>query len=118
VILNSAGEKYRQGLLHYGRHAYAQAIAAYESALVERPNWSECLQALGMAQMHAGHLDEALSNLKRVTELSPEDPLAFTSLSMCFQRLNRIADAEHAQAQARLLSWRRELQVKPRTPPP
>lgn len=114
----SASDHYRQGLAHYGKRAYAEAIAAYGLALAERPDWADCLQALGMAQMHAGNLEEALGTLERVTQLAPEDPLAFTSLSMCLQRLNRIADAETAQAKARLLSWKRELKTNPHAPPP
>lgn len=114
----SASDHYRQGLAHYGKRAYAEAIAAYGLALAERPDWADCLQALGMAQMHAGSLEEALRTLERVTQLAPEDPLAFTSLSMCLQRLNRIADAETAQAKARLLSWKRELKTNPHAPPP
>ena len=116
--MSSASDLYRQGLALYGKRAYAEAIAAYERALAERPEWSDCLQALGMAQMHAGALQDALRNLERVTELAPEDPLAFTSLSMCLQRLDRIADAEKAQAQARLLSWKQELKTNPNAPPP
>jgi len=114
----SASDDYRRGLGLYGKRAYAEAIEAYEHALAERPEWSDCLQALGMAQMHAGRLEEALRNLQRVTQLAPEDPLAFTSLSMCLQRLNRIADAETAQSQARLLSWKQELKKNPSAPPP
>jgi tetratricopeptide (TPR) repeat protein len=114
----SASDHYRQGLALYGKRAYAEAIEAYERALAERPEWSDCLQALGMAQMHAGRLDEALATLQRVTQLAPEDPLAFTSLSMCLQRMNRIADAETAQSQARLLSWKQELKKNPSAPPP
>jgi Flp pilus assembly protein TadD len=114
----SASDDYRRGLALYGKRAYADAIQAYERALAERPEWSDCLQALGMAQMHAGRLEEALRNLQRVTQLAPEDPLAFTSLSMCLQRLDRIADAETAQAQARLLSWKQDLKKNPSAPPP
>ena len=62
--------------------------------------------------------EEALKNLERATQLAPEDPLAFTSLSMCLQRLNRIADAETAQAKARMLSWKQELKTNPNAPPP
>ena len=116
--MGGAADHYREGLGHYGQRAFAEAIVAYRLALAERPDWSDCLQALGMAQMHAGRLQEALQNLQRVTELAPEDPLAFTSLSMCLQRLDRIADAEAAQAQARLLSWKRELKSNPKAPPP
>jgi Flp pilus assembly protein TadD len=116
--MNPATDHYRAGLAAYGRRAYGEAIAAYERALAQRPDWSDCLQALGMAQMHDGQLDVALKTLERVTQLAPEDPLAFTSLSMCLQRLNRIADAEAAQAKARMLSWKRELLTNPHAPPP
>lgn len=114
----SPQEHYRAGLAHYGKREYPSAIEAYRRALAERPEWSDCLQALGMAQMHGGELEEALKNLERVTQLAPEDPLAFTSLSMCLQRLNRIADAETAQAKARMLSWKQELKTNPNAPPP
>ena len=116
--MTSAIDLYRQGLAHYGQKSFPNAIAAYQRALAERPEWADCLQALGMAQMHAGQLEEALSTLERVTKLAPEDTLAFTSLSMCLQRMNRIADAEAAQAQARLLSWKRELKANPSATPP
>jgi Flp pilus assembly protein TadD len=116
--MSTAVEHYRAGLGHYGKRDYAAAIESYRKALAERPEWSDALQALGMAQMHAGLLQEALVNLERVTKLAPDDPLAFTSLSMCLQRMDRIADAETAQAQARLLSWKKELQTNPNAPPP
>ena len=116
--MSGAAELYRQGLALYGKRAYPEAIEAYRRALAERPDWADCIQALGMAQMHAGQLADALATLTRVTELAPEDPLAFTSLSMCLQRMDRIADAEKAQAQARLLSWKKELQKNPNAPPP
>jgi Flp pilus assembly protein TadD len=114
----AATDLYRQGLAAYGRRDFPGAIETYRKALLERPEWSDCMQALGMALMHAGQLDEALRTMERVTELTPEEPLAFTSLSMCLQRLNRIADAETAQAKARLLSWKRELKANPNAPPP
>jgi tetratricopeptide (TPR) repeat protein len=116
--LPTAADHYRQGLALYGRRAFREAIEAYGRALAERPDWSDCVQALGMAQMHAGDLDQALHTLERVTVLAPEDPLGFTSLSMCLQRLNRIADAETAQAKARMLSWKQELKKNPNAPPP
>jgi len=116
--LSDAPTLYRKGLSLYGKREYDEAIEAYREALAERPEWSDCLQALGMAQMHAGKLKEALENLERVTQLAPEDPLAFTSLSMCLQRMDRIADAEAAQSKARLLSWKQELKTNPNAPPP
>jgi tetratricopeptide (TPR) repeat protein len=117
-MADSALEHYKRGLTAYGKKDFAEAVAAYGRALELQPDWSDCLQALGMAQMNHGALDDALRTLTRVTELAPEDPLAFTSLSMVLQRLNRIDDAEKAQAQARLLSWKQELRTNPKAPPP
>ncbi len=116
--MGSAKEHYKLGLALYGRRAYAEAIAEYQKALAFDPAWADGLQALGMAQMHAGLLTEALATLTRVTELAPEDPLAFTSLSMILQRLDRIPEAEKAQSQARMLSWKQELKKNPNAPPP
>ncbi len=78
----------------------------------------DCLQALGMAQMKAGLLDEAIATAITVTEMAPEDPTAFTSLSMAYMRKQMIEEAEKAQAQARLLSWKQELKENPNAPPP
>jgi Flp pilus assembly protein TadD len=109
---------YMNGLRLFGSGQHPEAIAEFQKALALDPEWSDCLQALSMAQMNAGQLDEALENSKRNTELAPEDPLAFTSLSMIYQRLDRIDDAETAQNKARLLSWKQELKENPDAPPP
>jgi Flp pilus assembly protein TadD len=92
--MSDAVQHYLAGLKLYGESRHAEAIAEYALALEARNDWVDCLQALGMAQMNSGQLDRALEVLTRVTELAPEDPLAFTSLSMCLQRKDRIEDAE------------------------
>ncbi len=117
-MTSQALEHYMQGLAFYGQQKYAEAVEEYDKAIGFEPDWSDCLQAKGMAQMNAGHLAEALETLKRVTELVSEDPLAFTSLSMVYQRLDRIDDAELAQSKARMLSWKQELATNPNAPPP
>lgn len=115
---DTALRHYREGMSLYGQQKHVEAIAAFRRALEERPDWSDCVQAMGMAQLNAGRLEEALETLRRVTELAPEDPLAFTSLSMAYVRLENIEEAEKAQAQARLLSWKQELKTNPNAPPP
>jgi Flp pilus assembly protein TadD len=113
-----AFEHYKQGMAFYGQAKHAEAIAEYQKALEFQPDWADAMQALGMAQMNAGQLKEALATLQRVTELAPDDPLAFTSLSMAWVRLENIEEAEKAQSQARLLSWKQELKTNPDAPPP
>lgn len=116
--MSDAVEHYKRGMTLYGAGKNEEAIEAYRAALKERPEWSDCMQALGMAQMNCGQLDDALATLQRVVELAPEDPLAFTSLSMIWVRKENIEEAEKAQATARMLSWKQELKTNPDAPPP
>jgi len=116
--VTSVKELYLKGLSLYGQGKHADAIEAFESAFAADPKRAECLQALAMAQMHAGRLQDALASVLRLTEMTPGDPQAFTSLSMIYQRLDRIDDAEKAQAKARMLSWKEELKTNPKAPPP
>jgi Flp pilus assembly protein TadD len=116
--VTSVKELYLKGLGFYGQGKHADAIEAFEQAVAADASRADCLQALAMAQMHAGKLQEALTNVLKLTEMTPEDPQAFTSLSMIYQRLDRIEDAEKAQATARMLSWKEELKTNPGAPPP
>lgn len=111
-------EHYLAGLSFYGQGKHAEAIDAFEKALAIDESRAECLQALSMAQMHAGKLQDALTNVLRLTEMTPNDPQAFTSLSMIYQRMDKIEEAEKAQAKARMLSWKEELKTNPDAPPP
>jgi Flp pilus assembly protein TadD len=116
--VSSVKELYLKGLGFYGQGKHADAIQAFEQAVAADPTRADCLQALAMAQMHAGKLQDALKSVLKLTEMTPEDPQAFTSLSMIYQRLDRIEDAERAQAKARMLSWKEDLKTNPGAPPP
>lgn len=111
-------ELYKKGMACYGEGRHADAIETYAQALQIEPDWGDCLQAMGMAQLNAELFDDALVSLKRVVELAPEDPLAYTSLSMVLMRLGDFGAAEDAQAKARNLSWELEKKTNPNAPPP
>ncbi len=111
-------DRYMEGLSLYGDGKFVEAIEAFERGIEERPDWADCLQAKGMAQLHAGRLQDAVRTLQRAAELAPEDPSVFTSLSMVWVRLENIEEAEKAQATARMLAWKEELKTNPNAPPP
>ncbi len=48
----------------------------------------------------------------------PDDPFAYTSQSIFYQRKGLIPEAEKAQAQARMASWKQDLKKNPNAPPP
>lgn len=129
---DQANAHYIEGLQHFGKDEYAEAIAAYEKALELRPDWTDAMHGLAMAHMKAGTVDDAIAIGNRIVELDPKDPFAHTSLSMFYQRKSQMAEeagdeeatkdliaiAEKEGAAARLLSWKEELKTNPNAAPP
>ncbi len=111
-------DHYKEGLTLFGKDRHAEAVESYKKALAIKPDWTEALHAIAMAQMHLGQLDEAIANGKRIVELDPEDSFAHTSLSMFYQRKGDIEAAERESAQARMVAWKLELKENPDAPPP
>src|SRR5947207_6823915 len=89
-----------------------EAVAAYQRALDEDPNYADALHALAMTYAHQEKLYQAIETGKRLIEVTPEDELAHTSLSIFYQQKGLIAEAEQIAAKARTLSWKRELRDK------
>ena len=109
---------YLAGLAQFGLNQHEAAIAEFKQALDLSPDWLDCLHALATAQSKLGSQDEAIATIQRVIELDPSDPFAHTSLSIFLQRKGLIPEAEKAQAQARMASWKQELKKNPNAPPP
>ena len=111
-------EHYFAGLKLFGAQKHEEAIAEYELALAEKPDWVDVLLAKATCQSNLGRHEEAIKTVKRVIELTPDDAMAYTSLSIFLQRMDKIEEAETAQAKARMLSWKEELKTNPNAPPP
>jgi tetratricopeptide (TPR) repeat protein len=86
-----------------------EAVAAYERALADDPNYADALHALAMTFAHQEKFDEAIEIGKRLIAVAPEDELAYTSLSIFYQQKGMIAEAEEIAAKSRTLSWKRQL---------
>ena len=106
---------FKQAMALYGQGKYAEAADAYGKGLEFEPEWADCMQGMGMAQLNAGMVDEAIATLQRVVELAPNDPTAFTGLSMAWVRKGNKEEAEDAQARARQLVFQQD---NPGTAPP
>jgi tetratricopeptide (TPR) repeat protein len=103
---------YNEGMEFFAQDKLDEAAAAYQKALEEDPNYVDALHALAMTYGHQDKLDQAIELAKRLIELAPDHELAHTSLSIFYQRKGMIAEAEHVAAQARTLSWKRQLSEK------
>ena len=111
----SKEEHYNQGMEFFTEDRLDEAVAAYQRALEEDPNYVDALHALAMTYAHQEKLDEAIQVGKKLIEVAPDDELAYTSLSIFYQQKGMIDEAEHIGAQARTLGWKRQLNEKKRS---
>ena len=81
------------------------AIEKYQRCVAAAPDFFDGWHALGMALMKTGRHVEAIAAGLRATELSPNDQLAWSSLSMFYVRNHQIKEAEAAGVKARILGW-------------
>jgi predicted Zn-dependent protease len=88
------------------------AIAAYQAILDIDPNHIEAVHDLAHAYADAERLDDAIAAARRLTELTPEDPMGFTLMSRYYQQKGMVPEAEAEAAKARMLDWKRQLLEK------
>jgi tetratricopeptide (TPR) repeat protein len=105
----SKEDYYNEGMELFAQDQLDAAVVAYLRALEEDPNYADALHALAMTYAHQEKLDQAIETGKRLIEVTPDDELAYTSLSIFYQQKGLIAEAEQIAAKARTLSWKREL---------
>ena len=102
-------ELYDEAVDLYADDKWDEAIAVYNQALEIDPKYTDAVHGLAMCYQAKGDLDMAIGLTKRYIEQEPEDILAFTNLSMFYQKKNMIKEAEAAGAEARRLDWKRQL---------
>jgi len=108
----SKEDHYNEGMELFAQDRLDEAVAAYQRALQEDPNYPDALHALAMTYAHQNKLDDAIEVGKKLIEIAPDDELAHTSLSMFYQQKGMIAEAEHVGAKSRTLGWKRQLTKK------
>jgi tetratricopeptide (TPR) repeat protein len=86
-----------------------QSIALLHEALARDAQYLDAQHALTRVLAEAGRFDEALRNALALAAHTPDDPLAYTALSILYQRIGNIAEAEAAATRAKLLGWKQQL---------
>ncbi|HEY2773894.1 MAG TPA: tetratricopeptide repeat protein [Candidatus Binatia bacterium] len=97
----------------HGEGRHAEALDRFERCLAIDPDYVDALLGKAMVHLARGQFDDAIACGTRIVELTPDDVLAYTNLSMFYQRAGRIADAEAAAAKAKVLDWKRTIGGKP-----
>src|SRR5271170_6142876 len=102
-------ELYDQAVDAYADDKFDEAIALYKQALEVDPAFTDAIHGLVMCYQAKGDLDAAIELTRGYIKQQPEDILAFTNLSMFYQKKGMIKEAEEAGAEARRLDWKRQL---------
>lgn len=87
----------------------ASAAQAFRAAIEAVPEHIEAHHGLIRALGDAGQFEAAVTAAQTLTALTPDDPLAHTSLSIALQRAGQIPQAEAAAGRARILEWKQQL---------
>jgi len=87
-----------------------EAAKKFREAIAHDSNCFEAHHGLVRALRDAGRLEQSVAAALALTVLTPDDPLAHTSLSISLQHAGHIPEAEAAAAKARILEWKLQLQ--------
>ena len=85
------------------------AAQAFREAILADPGHVEAHHGLIRALRDAEQYEAAVAAALALTVLTPQDPLAHTSLSIALQKGGHIPEAEAAAARARILEWKLQL---------
>ena len=81
------------------------AVEKYRRCVEIDPEFFDGWHALGMALMKLGRYPEAITAGTTATDLRPNDQIAWTSLSLFYNRAGDIKEAEAAGTKAKILGW-------------
>lgn len=103
-------ELFFQGCDFHGEGRYAEALDSFDRCLRIDPCYKDALLGKAMVHLARGEFELAIQYGKRIVEIDPQDLLAYTNLSVFYQRAGMIAEAEEAAAKAKVLDWKRQLE--------
>ncbi len=85
------------------------AANKFREALALDPDMLDAMHGLIRALQDAGEFDQAVFVARDLIDRNPDDPLAYTSLSILYQHKGMIPEAEAEALKAKLLGWKLEL---------
>jgi len=98
-------EMHRRAVDLASRRAYDESIALLTSILADNPTMKDLWLQLGVQQVRAGRLAQALDTFKRLVEVDPKDGASLVSVAQVLLQLGRPAEArDHANAALALLA--------------
>lgn len=105
----SGEEHYEKGMELFAEDKIDAAIEELTKAVEADPKFGDALHALAMCYYHQGDCDNAIKYGEQLKEVVPSNILAFTSLSMFYQKKGMIEKAEEMGAQAKVAGFKQAI---------
>lgn len=112
--MEQAEDLYYAALDRLAEGAPVEAARSFRAALALDPAYADARHGLIRALQDQEAYEEALREAQALAADAPEDVLALTAVSILYQRMGRIPEAEEAATRAKLLGWKQELKAKAR----
>lgn len=109
-------EQYDDAMFDYTTGDYDLAIARLEQILAALPEHFDAQLAIAMCHYRKGDFAKAIEEGHRAEKLKPNEQLVHTNLSLFYMKSGDKKTAEHHGLQARLASWKGNMQ-KPEAAP-
>lgn len=93
----------------------AAAALTFREAIAAHAGHIEAHHGLIRSLGDTGQFEAAVEAALALAALTPDDPLAHTSLSIALQKAGQIPEAEAAAGRARILEWKQQLDAEPET---
>ncbi len=85
-----------------------EAMRLFERAIAVCPGYADAYESLGVIHGRHGNYDEAIGLMTRLLEVEPTSVMAHTNLSLYYNQLGRIDDAEREAGEAMRAGMKRE----------
>ncbi len=113
----SSRELYEQALIDHRQGTFEAARDKLTQAIELSPSFQDAYEALAVLLFNLKQYDDAIAVIRRWIKLNPNAIMAQTNLSRCYVAKGMILEAENAQAEARRLGWKAELEGKKKEMP-
>lgn len=110
---SSAEALFERGLSLLASGVAAQAAGAFRAAIAADPQHVQAHYGLVRSLREAGRLERSIAAALALTVLTPHDFRAHAELAVSLRAAGHTREAEAAEARARMLQWKNELESAP-----
>jgi aminomethyltransferase len=103
-----ADRLHREGLAAFTADRYEAALSLFERATLMNPEHYAAYESAGVCLERLGRLGEAIEAMRGLTEVDPDNVMAWTNLSRYHAQQGRIEEAERIKGHVTYLLWKKE----------